>query len=130
MECIHNKEHEYRLEQLDDKVKRGEKALIEHKVRIEKVDEATKSVHKRTDELKDDVNEIKKTTETIYKLAISVENIAKNLESFSTIFKEHEERIDNLERMPGKNAYQLQKQIITYIVIAILGAFLGSYFKI
>ncbi len=115
-----SREYEYRLDKLDEKMKEVEKALIEHGKRIEKIDEANKSAHKR-------LNEIGEQTLAIYKLSMAVENIAEQFKEFAMNFKEHEERLDTLEKAPGKQAYDLQRQIIVTIVLAIVGFALGKW---
>ena len=115
-----NTEHTYRLKKLDDKVEELEKCSNEMKIKIEKINESTKSAHSR-------LNEIGEQTLAIYKLSVAVENMAEQFKEFAMNFKEHEERIDTLEKAPGKQAYDLQRQIIITIVLAIVGFALGKW---
>lgn len=115
------KEHTFRIETIEEKMKEGEKSLIEHGKRIEKIDEASKSAHKR-------LNEIGEQTLAIYKLSVAVENMAEQFKDFTTNFKDHESRLDTLEREPAKEAYDREKQVKNYILIAIVGAVLGAVF--
>ena len=115
-----NTEHAYRLKKLDDKVEELDKYSNEMKIKIEKIDESTKSAHSR-------LNEIGEQTLAIYKLSVAVENIAEQFKEFAMNFKEHEERLDTLEKAPGKQAYDLQRQIIITIVLAIVGFALAKW---
>lgn len=114
-------EHTYRLEKADIKLEEHDRQISEMKIKLEKVDESTKSAHKR-------LNEIGEQTLAIYKLGVAVENMAEQFKEFTSNFKDHEDRLDSLERAPGEQANELQKQIKMYVVIAIVGAVLGAVF--
>ena len=122
------KEHEYRLKKLDEKALEVDKLII----KVEKVDESVKSAHAR-------LNEIGEQTLAIYKLGVAVEGMTEQIKELAQGNKEHkkeiddrlikqEERIDILEKTPGQDAFDLQKQIRNYIVIGIVGAVLGFVF--
>ena len=117
-----NREHTtYRLKKLDDKVEELDKWSNEIKIKIEKIDEANKSAHKR-------LNEIGEQTLAIYKLSVAVENMAEQFKEFAGNFKDHEDRLDNLEKNPGQEAYEREKQVKNYIFMAIVGAIVGAIF--
>ena len=115
-----NTEHTYRLEKLDNKVEELEKCSHEMKIKLEKVDESTKSAHLR-------LNEIGEQTLAIYKLGVAVENMAEQFKEFTTSFKEHEDRIDKLEREPADNAYKLLKTIGGYVLAILIAYGLGKW---
>lgn len=116
------KEHTFRLEKIEKKLEERERIILEQAIKIEKIDESLKSVNSR-------INEIGEQTLAIYKLGVAVENMAEQLKEFTSNFKEHEDRIDKLERIPGDNAYDIQKQIKIYILIALVGVILGGIFS-
>lgn len=114
-------EHSYRLKKLDENVDKLNKCSQENQIKIEKVDESVKSAHNR-------INEIGEQTLAIYKLSVAVENMAEQFKEVNNNFKDHENRIDSLERAPGEEAYDREKQVKNYILIAIVGAVLGAIF--
>ena len=120
------KEHEYRLENLDKKMDKADQALIEHKIRIEKTDEATKSAHLRIDEVIEKLKEIGEIPQAILRISLSIESMTDEIKELAQGTKEHQkeisERVSNLEKSPGQDAFDLQKQIRNYIVIGIVGA--------
>lgn len=117
-------EHTFRLKNLDEDMKEVKNSLVDYKVKLKGIDESTKSAHKRIDE----IGEI---PQTVLRISIAVENIAEEVKELTMGIKENQkeinERLSNLEKAPGENAYQFQKQIILYIVMTIIGVALGKW---
>jgi len=114
-------EHTFRLEKSEEDVEKLKDITIELQLQAKEFESSTKSAHKR-------LNEIGEQTLAIYKLGVAVESMAEQFKDFSTNFKDHEDRIDTLEREPGKEAHEREKQVKNYILIAIVGAVMGAVF--
>lgn len=125
------KEHEYRLENLDKKMDKGEQTLIEHKIKIEKTDESTKSAHLRINEVMEKLKEIGEIPQAILRISLSIESMTDEIKELAQGTKEHQkeisERVSNLEKAPGKQAYDLQRQIIVTIILSLVGFALGKW---
>lgn len=116
-----NREHEYRLNKLDEQVTKLTECSNNLKLKTEKIDESNKSAHLR-------LNEMKEQTNAILKLGIAVEQMTAEIKEILIDHKEHEKRLTILERAPGEEAYDREKQVKNYILIAIVGAVLGAIF--
>ena len=120
----YNREHEYRLDKLDERMDKLSDFSNGMNIKIEKIDEATKSAHKRIDE----IGEI---PHAVLRISLAVENMTEEVKELALTMKGHQkemnERIEKLEKAPGENAYQLQRQIIITIVLAIVGFALGKW---
>lgn len=89
--------------------------------RITKVEASSRSSEKRLDA-------IQEQTEAVIKLAVSVEYLAKSVESVVSLTKEHSERLDVLERSPG-DTFIYYKRLATGAAITLLiGYVFGKYF--
>ena len=119
-----NREHEYRLDKLDERMDKLSDFSNGMNIKIEKVDESSKSAHKRIDE----IGEI---PHAVLRISLAVENMTEEVKELALTMKGHQkemnERIEKLEKAPGENAYQLQRQIIITIVLAIVGFALGKW---
>ena len=119
-----NREYEYRLDKADERLDKLTDCLNGVTLKTEKIDEATKSAHKRIDE----IGEI---PHAVLRISLAVENMTEEVKELALTMKGHQkemnERIEKLEKAPGENAYQLQRQIIITIVLAIVGFALGKW---
>ena len=119
-----NREHEYRLDKADERLDKLTDCLNGVTLKTEKIDEATKSAHKRIDE----IGEI---PHAVLRISLAVENMTEEVKELALTMKGHQkemnERIEKLEKAPGENAYQLQRQIIITIVLGIVGFALGKW---
>ena len=114
-------EHTYRLDKLDEQVTKLTECSNNLKLKTEKIDESNKSAHLR-------LNEMKEQTNAILKLGIAVEQMTAEIKEILIDHKEHEKRLTILEKAPGEEAYDREKQVKNYILIAIVGAVLGAIF--
>ena len=119
-----NREYEYRLDKTDERLDKLTDCLNGVTLKTEKIDEATKSAHKRIDE----IGEI---PHAVLRISLAVENMTEEVKELALTMKGHQkemnERIEKLEKAPGENAYQLQRQIIITIVLGIVGFALGKW---
>ena len=119
-----NREYEYRLDKADERLDKLTDCLNGVTLKTEKIDEATKSAHKRIDE----IGEI---PHAVLRISLAVENMTEEVKELALTMKGHQkemnERIEKLEKAPGENAYQLQRQIIITIVLSIVGFALGKW---
>ena len=114
-------EHTYRLDKLDEQVTKLTECSNNLKLKTEKIDESNKSAHLR-------LNEMKEQTNAILRLGIAVEQMTAEIKEILIDHKEHEKRLTILEKAPGEEAYDREKQVKNYILIAIVGAVLGAIF--
>lgn len=121
-----NREHEYRLDKTDERLDKLTDCLNGVTLKTEKIDEATKSAHKRIDE----IGEI---PHAVLRISLAVENMTEEVKELAMTMKEHQkemnDRIDTLERNPGQEAYEREKQVKMYILIAVVGVVLGLFFS-
>lgn len=124
MGCAQEQEHTYRLENLDRKVEKIEESCQESGKRMEKIDEAVKSAHKRVDE-------IGGIPQAVLKMSIAVENMASEIKEIATSMKDHQEQINErvaiLEKQPAESAFNLQRQILGYVVAIVVAYVLGKF---
>jgi hypothetical protein len=118
------KEHEYRLENLDKKVEKFEEFLSELKSKSVEIEASTKSAHKR-------LGEIGEMPQAVLKMSFAVESIANEVKELTQGMKEHQkdigERVTTLEKAPGKQAYDLQRKIIVAVILTIVSFYLGKW---
>lgn len=118
------KEHTFRLEKIEKKLEEREKYIVDQTIKIEKIDEATKSAHKRLDELIENIGD---TPSTLIRFTIAIEGMTKDIKELVQSIKEHDSEIEKLQRIPLENAHNLQKRILSYLLIALLGIVLGKF---
>lgn len=118
------KEHTFRLEKIEKKLEEREKYIVDQTIKIEKIDEATKSAHKRLDELIENIGD---TPSTLIRFTIAIEGMTKDIKELVQSIKEHDSEIEKLQRIPLENAHNLQKIILSYLLIALLGIVLGKF---
>lgn len=86
---------------------------------LARVDESTKQAHKRLDTLEHKV-------ENIYDLTSSVKEIATEMKAMREDVNKIDSRVLAIEEKPAKNWDKVISIIITGIVTAVLGYFLGK----
>lgn len=118
------KEHTFRLEKIEKNLEEREKYIFDQTIKIEKIDEATKSAHKRLDELIENIGD---TPSTLIRFTIAIEGMTKDIKELVQSIKEHDSEIEKLQRIPLENAHNLQKRILSYLLIALLGIVLGKF---
>lgn len=111
--------HEYRLEILDKKVEKLEDCQSEMKLKVEKMESSTKSAHYRLDNMEEQ-------TKAILKLGIAVEQMTFEIKEVIESYKEHEDRLDKLEKAPADTVMKYFRQIVGLLVSAGVGYVLSK----
>ena len=127
-----NREHEYRLDKLDERMDKLSDWSNGMNIKIEKVDESSKSAHSRIDELRDKVNDVEKMSQAVLEISFSVKNIAEELKEVVNSFKDHQKDISNkldeqdtkIEELNNKPAKALMSAFL-YVLGGITTIFIG-----
>lgn len=86
------------------------------------IEQSSKSAHHRLDAME-------RHTEAVFKLSMSVENMASKIESFIEMQKDHDRRLDILERQPGQLALSRWHLIIGGIITGAVGFLISTLLK-
>ena len=127
-----NREHEYRLDKLDERMDKLSDFSNGMNIKIEKVDESSKSAHSRIDELREKVNDVEKMSQAVLEISFSVKNIAEELKEVVNSFKDHQKDISNkldeqdtkIEELNNKPAKALMSAFL-YVLGGITTIFIG-----
>ena len=128
----YNREHEYRLDKLDERMDKLSDCSNGMNIKIEKVDESSKSAHSRIDELREKVNDVEKMSQAVLEISFSVKNIAEELKEVVNSFKDHQKDISNkldeqdtkIEELNNKPAKALMSAFL-YVLGGITTIFIG-----
>ena len=128
----YNREHEYRLDKLDERMDKLSDFSNGMNIKIEKVDESSKSAHSRIDELREKVNDVEKMSQAVLEISFSVKNIAEELKEVVNSFKDHQKDISNkleeqntkIEELNNKPAKALMSAFL-YVLGGITTIFIG-----
>jgi hypothetical protein len=127
--CRQHSEHIYRFETLEKNIKdlqHNENTIIqsqyETKERVTKVEEASKAAHHRLDNMEEQ-------TKAIIKMSTSIEYMAKQVEETLILYKEHDGRLDKLEKAPGDALIGYWKLFVGALVTGSAGVLLGLLMK-
>ncbi len=94
------------------------KGISEIKQRITIVEQSTKSAHHRLDSQEEQ-------TKAIIKMSTSIEYMARQVEDMLVLLKEHDGRLDKLERAPGDSLINYWKLFIGALVTGGAGVLIG-----
>ena len=127
-----NREREYRLDKLDERMDKLSDFSNGMNIKIEKVDESSKSAHSRIDELREKVNDVEKMSQAVLEISFSVKNIAEELKEVVNSFKDHQKDISNkleeqntkIEELNNKPAKALMSAFL-YVLGGITTIFIG-----
>ena len=128
----YNREHEYRLDKLDERMDKLSDFSNGMNIKIEKVDESSKSAHSRIDELREKVNDVEKMSQAVLEISFSVKNIAEELKEVVNSFKDHQKDISNkldeqdtkIEELNNKPAKALMSAFL-YVLGGVTTIFIG-----
>ena len=128
----YNREHEYRLDKVDERMDKLSDFSNGMNIKIEKVDESSKSAHSRIDELREKVNDVEKMSQAVLEISFSVKNIAEELKEVVNSFKDHQKDISNkleeqntkIEELNNKPAKALMSAFL-YVLGGITTIFIG-----
>ena len=79
--------------------------------------------------LKHRMSSVENMTNSINSLALSVQELTLNMKHMLDHQEEHEERIENLEKVPAEKWKSVENSILTGIIGTVLGIVLGSFFN-
>jgi hypothetical protein len=81
--------------------------------RVAVVEQSTKSAHLRIDN-------IQEQTQAIIEMSASIRYMAKQVEETVSILKEHDSRLETLEKLPGDNVVKALKVLLTLFIGALI----------
>lgn len=116
--CQHHLAYEERFKNIEKQVDE----INDQRERIAVIEQRSVFAHTRLDEMQ-------KQTEAIIRMSVSVENIALQVKDMLQQFKEHDDRIDKLEKAPGEKVLGYWKSFIGAIISGIGGLLFGFMFK-
>lgn len=106
--------HEFRINDLTSRTEKIEECQSDMKLKSEKLEASTKSAHYRLDNMEEQ-------TKAILKLGIAVEQMTSEIKQIIESFKEHENRLDKLEKAPADTVMKYFRQVIALLVSAGVG---------
>ena len=111
--------HEFRLGSIEKKIEKFDECLSELKSKSVEAEASTKSAHFRLDNMEEQ-------TKAILKLGVAVEQMTSEIKQIIESFKEHENRLDKLEKAPTDTVMKYFKQIIGLLISAGIGYILSK----
>ena len=88
-----------------------------------------RSFRRRLDELENAGKERTEMLLAIQRQGDALEAVAEKLDGVATSVDGVEKRLDKIEKEPGEESKKLRFEIIKYIVLAVVGAFVGYFIK-
>lgn len=116
------KTHESMFSDIKKSIKNLEDIINKGRERIVIVEQSTKSAHHRLDSQEEQ-------TKAIIKMSSSIEYMAKQVEDMVNILKEHDGRLDKLERAPGDTMIAYWKLFVGAIITGGVGIIIGFIMK-
>lgn len=111
--------HEFRLNDLTARMEKIEECQSDMKLKSEKLEASTKSAHYRLDNMEEQ-------TKAILKLGVAVEQMTFEIKEIIESYKEHENRLDKLEKAPADTVMKYFKQVIGLLISAGIGYILSK----
>ena len=87
------------------------------------------SFRRRLDKLEEADKERTEMLLAIQRQGTAIENIGKKVGEIAVNVGDVKKRVDEIEQEPADNYKKLKYEIIKYIVLAVLGAFVGYFIK-
>lgn len=87
------------------------------------------SFRRRLDNLEEAGKERTEMLLAIQRQGTAIENIGKKVGEIAVSVGDVKKRVDEIEQEPADNYKKLKYEIIKYIVLAVLGAFVGYFIK-
>lgn len=87
------------------------------------------SFRRRLDKLEEAGKERTEMLLAIQRQGTAIENIGKKVGEIAVSVGDVKKRVDEIEQEPADNYKKLKYEIIKYIVLAVLGAFVGYFIK-
>lgn len=106
------------FEQFQENQKEIVKSISQVRERVTINEQSTKSAHHRLDSQEEQ-------TRAIVKMSTSIEYMAKQVESMLELLKEHDGRLDELERAPGQNVLGYWKLFLGALITGGAGILIG-----
>ena len=111
--------HEFRINDLTSRTEKIEECQSDMKLKSEKLEASTKSAHYRLDNMEEQ-------TKAILKLGVAVEQMTSEIKQIIESFKEHENRLDKLEKAPADTVMKYFRQVIGLLISAGIGYILSK----
>lgn len=74
------------------------------------------------------LEKLEKNIDNIHELSISVNNIANSVKLLAETTKEHNERLNNIEKREGEQFNYIIKQIVSTVIGITVGYIMSKYF--
>lgn len=116
------KTHEQIFQEMKSSIADLQESMGKGRERMVVVEQSTKSAHHRLDSMKEQTN-------AIIRMSTSVEYMAKQVEDMLGILKEHDGRLDKLEKSPGDTMIAYWKLFIGALVTGGAGVLIGLIMK-
>lgn len=111
----------------------NEHDLLEMKKQVDSETASNKAEHdmfkRRLTNLEEAAKERTEMLLAIQRQGTAIENIGKKVGEIAVSVGKVEKRVDEIEQEPGDNYKKLKYEVIKYIVLAVLGAFVGYFIK-
>ena len=111
----------------------NEHDLLEMKAQVDAETAANKAEHasfrRRLDNLEEAGKERTEMLLAIQRQGTAIENIGKKVGEIAVSVGNVEKRVDEIENEPADQYKKLKYEIIKYIVMAVVGAFVGYFIK-
>lgn len=114
--------HEQMFSDLKRTVADLERVVGTVKERVVVVEQSTKSAHHRLDSQEEQ-------TKAIIKMATNIEYMARQIEDMLYLLKQHDERLDAIEKRPGNALIAYSKLFISALITGGVGIALGMLLK-
>ncbi|MGX8797242.1 hypothetical protein ACR6HW_14325 [Fusibacter sp. JL298sf-3] len=114
--------HEQMFSDLKRTVADLERVVGTVKERVVVVEQSTKSAHHRLDSQEEQ-------TKAIIKMATNIEYMARQIEDMLYLLKQHDERLDAIEKRPGNALIAYTKLFISALITGGVGIALGMLLK-
>ncbi len=116
------KTHEKMFDDINTAMKSIEQSVGSVKERVVVVEQSSKSAHHRLDSQEEQ-------TKAIIKMATNIEYMARQIEDMLYLLKQHDDRLDKLERAPGEEMKRYWKLFVGALITGCAGIIIGTLFK-
>ena len=111
----------------------NEHELLEMKQQVDQETAANREAHasfkRRLDALEGAAKERTEMLVAIQRQGDAIENIGKKVSEIAVSVGNVEQRVDEIEKEPADKYKKLAFEVIKYIVLAVVGAFIGYFIK-
>lgn len=110
------------IQQLQNKTAEIQRDTVSLRERLTVAEQSTKSAHHRLDSMQDQ-------TKAIIKMSANIEHILDVIKDMQGILKEHDARIDKLERLPGDTILKYWQLVVGALLTGAVGVVIGVMLK-